>query len=362
MTRTPPTQNLPPLPTLRRRWAPAFISLRTRLLVTFTLLFLLTAVGFFSWLHIFAGQVATDNLTRDVGTAALTTALGIDGDAHQRLARSGRIDDADYRQISAYLRSVRRTNPKASGLYTYVADPQRSGQVRLVVSASLPPGQPFSLADTLVRNLAPANCRLLQDHRPALGQRYDPAGSRMMGGLKTGAVDSGTFTDAWGTWLSGYAPIRNSRGVIVAAVGIDMCAAAIQQVQQQVSATLLPVFGVMLLFFILAVYLIATRITRPLLGLAAVAAGVGRGVYSQDFGPLQQVRIQDEVSTLAGIIEQMTGQIKAREDSLRGQVQELLIEIDEAKRHKQVKDIVESEFFRELKEKAEKMRQRSRRS
>jgi HAMP domain-containing protein len=338
----------------------AFISLRTRLLVVFSLLFFLVSVGIFVWLYRFTGEVATDNLKRDVSAAAQTTALGISGDEHQKLVKSGKIDDANYEKMSAFLRSVRRTNPKASGLYTYIQDPNNPSRVRLIVSSSVPPGKQFSVADEMVRNLAPESCRLSQANRPTLGEVYDPEGSRMIEGLRESTVDLGTFTDSWGTWLSGYAPIRNSQGAVVAAVGIDMCAAAVESVQKQVRETIIPVFGVVLVLFAMVVFLVATGITRPLLGLAAAAKNIGRGQYDQNLERIHNTRVQDEVSTLALIIENMATQVKGREDTLKEQVQELMIEIDETKRQKQVEEIVESDFFRELKEKAARMRERSR--
>jgi HAMP domain-containing protein/uncharacterized membrane protein len=337
-----------------------FISLRTRLMVVFTLLFFLALVGIFVWIYRFTEYVTTDNLKRDVGTTARTTALGINGDEHQRLVKNGKIDDEDYQKISAYLRSVRRTNPKASGIYTYIQDPQKPTQVKLIVSALIPPGQSFSVADEMVRNLAPESCKIAQDNRPAMGEVYDPAGSRMINGLTDATVDDGTFKDSWGTWLSGYAPIRNAKGVIVAAVGIDMCAAAIDQVHQEVRKNVLYVFGIVLSILALVVYLIANNITRPLLSLAKAAENIGRGEYNQNLEHIHDTRVQDEVSALALIIENMSLQVKGREETLKEQVQELMIEIDEAKRQKQVEDIVESDFFRELKDKAARMRERSR--
>jgi methyl-accepting chemotaxis protein len=340
--------------------AAGFISLRTRLMIVFTLVFSLALVGIFIWIYRFTGDVATENLKRDVGTTAITTALGINGDDHEKLVKNGKIDDEIYSKISSYLRTVRRTNPKASGLYTYVLNPKDSTHVKLIVSSSVAPGTSFGVADEIVRNLAPASCRLSQDNRPALGEDYDPAGSRMINGLSAATVDDGTFKDSWGTWQSGYAPIRNSKGTIVGAVGIDMCAAAIDQVHQEIRKTVIYVFAIVLSVLAFVVYLIATSITRPLLGLAKAAENIGRGEYDQNLQHIHDTRVQDEVSALALIIENMSLQVKGREEVLKEQVQELMIEIDEAKRQKQVEDIVESDFFRELKDKAAKMRERSR--
>ena len=52
----------------------------------------------------------------------------------------------------------------------------------------------------------------------------------------------------------------------------------------------------------------------------------------------------------------MIYKVYTREQSLRKQVEQLKIMIDDSKRKKQVEEIVESEFFQDLKTKAQKIR------
>jgi len=54
----------------------------------------------------------------------------------------------------------------------------------------------------------------------------------------------------------------------------------------------------------------------------------------------------------------MTEKVYQRELKLRLQVEKLKIEIDENKRSKQVEEIVETDFFRDLQSKADQMRKR----
>jgi hypothetical protein len=56
----------------------------------------------------------------------------------------------------------------------------------------------------------------------------------------------------------------------------------------------------------------------------------------------------------------MVDKVRLREQALRQQVEELRIEIDETNRQKQVSEIVESDFFQGLQERARTMRQRKR--
>jgi hypothetical protein len=50
--------------------------------------------------------------------------------------------------------------------------------------------------------------------------------------------------------------------------------------------------------------------------------------------------------------------VRQREANLKQQVEDLKIKIDEAKRQKQVSDIVDTDFFRDLQVKAKDFRQR----
>jgi hypothetical protein len=51
-----------------------------------------------------------------------------------------------------------------------------------------------------------------------------------------------------------------------------------------------------------------------------------------------------------------------REQSLKQEIKQLRIEIDEVKRQKQVEEIVETDFFQDLQAKAREIRRRGRRS
>ncbi len=64
----------------------------------------------------------------------------------------------------------------------------------------------------------------------------------------------------------------------------------------------------------------------------------------------------DALGKLARVFQNMARQVFAREQNLRQQVQALRIEIDEAKKARQVAEITETDYFRDLAMKAEKLR------
>lgn len=336
-----------------------FVSIRLKLLIIFLLLFAVAFAGVFIWFYNFATDLALNNLRNDLRATALTAAADIDGDAHSRLYASGQIDDPTYTEIAEFLRSVKRANPKAAGMYTYLQLPGESDQVRLVVSAALPPGVEPSVRDAALAAERLSGCAIQPLSRPEMGQAYDwDAGlsPTMLAGFREQGAEDKLWADEWGNWLSGYAPIRNSAGEAVGAVGVDMCAADVIQLQNTIRRTALPVLGATLLILAAVVFLVAHSVTRPVIALTRAADCIGRGDYEQDLSSLHSGKIRDEVSTLASVFELMVGKVYEREKKLKEQVAELQIIIDETKRQKQVEEITESDFFYELQEKARVLR------
>ena len=64
----------------------------------------------------------------------------------------------------------------------------------------------------------------------------------------------------------------------------------------------------------------------------------------------------DELGQLARVFQNMANQVKIREKKLRQQVQELQIKIDREKQSEQVAEIVQTDSFKNLKQKLQKMK------
>jgi CheY-like chemotaxis protein len=89
------------------------------------------------------------------------------------------------------------------------------------------------------------------------------------------------------------------------------------------------------------------------------AAAIEAGAFELD--SLTPVAMRgDSLGQLARVFQNMARQVYAREQSLRQQVQELRIEIDEVKKVRQVAEITETEYFRDLRARAQRLRQRDR--
>jgi HAMP domain-containing protein len=320
-----------------------FLSIRAKMLIPLILLFALVFSGAFYWFYTFSTQLVLNNIYTDLMSIARVAASGIDGDMHQALYVTADYDEsqewpqgmADERfwEIAEWLALVRKSNPRAFP-YTYVSP--EPGVVEFVVSAGAaedpPAGAPFRY-------------------------RYEPQPpSVILQGLEKETLSTNIVRDEYGAWVSGFVPIYDSSGQIVAAVGVDFRADDVIALQNRIKAAVIPAFAITGGVLLAAVLLISNGVTAPIRSLTNVAERIGEGRY--ETASIKPGFFYDEVTTLTRIFNIMVGKVREREERLKEQVARLRFEIDEAKRKKHVQEITDSEFFRELQEKARAIRAR----
>jgi CheY-like chemotaxis protein len=90
----------------------------------------------------------------------------------------------------------------------------------------------------------------------------------------------------------------------------------------------------------------------------AAAAAVEAGEFDPE--TIEQVAARnDELGRLARVFQRMAREVHAREQRLKQEVQQLRIEIDETRTARQVADITETDYFRDLQRKADQLRFRA---
>ena len=327
-----------------------YMSLRLKLLISLTLLFTAAFAGIFYWFYNFVSD-QTWNLIKSDAQSTLNGALeGIDGDQFEALVQEaqpradGYTDDPRYWEHVEWLYHVHEVEPRAF-VYTYVKGTIEN-EVIFIGShgaAMTPPeGAPF---------LAPYE---------------EPADSPLLTrGLSTPVVNEffleSSGADDFGAWgVTTCTPIKNSKGEIVGALGIDFQTDYVKKVQATLRTLLLVVFGIIYVGFFLIIWFYSNSLARPITRLTQIARQIGDGHYDQDLAGLTKARLRDEIGILAEVFDMMVGKVEHREQSLRQEVQRLQIEIDESKRQNQVNEIVETEFFQELVTRAQEMRDRKR--
>jgi two-component system, cell cycle response regulator len=97
---------------------------------------------------------------------------------------------------------------------------------------------------------------------------------------------------------------------------------------------------------------------RSVARVTSAAAAIEAGEFEP--GALTEVAARpDALGRLARVFQDMAREIYAREQRLKQQVQQLRIEVDEAKRARQVAEITDTDYFQQLQQKARDLRRRS---
>ncbi len=136
---------------------------------------------------------------RESLSVAKTAAGLIDGDTLAGL-KPGNENTETYLMMQENLRQIRQTNRDIIYIYTM----RRDGQNIVFV---VDPDYNYASA------VSPG---------ASIGQPYDDVTTAMIQGFSFPTAEPGFTTDEWGTVLSSYAPVFNSRGLPVGIVGVDI--------------------------------------------------------------------------------------------------------------------------------------------
>ncbi len=325
--------------------------LRGKLVIGFTLVFTgVFALAYF-WFYQFAYTAALDRLVTDMSTTLDGLVSGVDGDAVESLLAEvpGTPDvyptDQRYWDHVAWFGTVADIESRAIA-YSYAYAPGSTDSIIWVGSVgAVMFDPPVGVQFKQVEDACP-DCKL-DDNLATLatGQQQ---------------ISTEIYSDGFGSWITGNAPFFDSEGNLVGAVGLDFEASSVLQVQQNILNSILLSFELAYLVLFGLVFVVAGALTDPLRKLAYNAKLVGEGQYEkahfEDLKPLAGWR--DEIDSLRVIFADMAQKVYKREESLKQQVKELKIEIDQVKAKQQIKEIVETEFFESIASKAKDIRAR----
>lgn len=335
------------------------VSIRVKLAIAFGLVFMLIFAGAFLWFYNFAVGVAKTQIEFNLTNALINTAERISGNTVVALFNEAEpalyddrgdddpdndvylTDDPRYWEIAQWLWTVHEIDTRA---FPYVfmkdTDPGNPDGFYYVVDG-------LSLADPL----------------PEWMVSFKELDEATTGEIFSGLVATSTFLeepyewrDVW--WVSGYTPIYDGAGNIVAGLGIDYEASYLIQVEHNIQTIAIPAFIAIFVIMFLLVLLTSGFVSQPIVNLAKLAEAVGEGNYDVDFKRVTSQRFPDEIATLADTLEKMSQKVEQRETKLKQEVKELRIQVDHSRRDEQVREIVEDEFFQQLQARATGMRNR----
>jgi class 3 adenylate cyclase len=186
-----------------------------------------------------------EDIRRRLKDVATLASHRIDPELHRKVR--GREDETtpEYRALKTVLRSVRDGVEDLRFVYTL----RRSADGKAVFVVD---------AEDKEKDLSHAG-DVYDSASPALRDAFEPP-------YRT-RVDASFYTDAWGTWISGYAPVLRADGTLEAVLGVDISAARVVAYERRHLAVIAGAGALIGLGVALIALLVARAVTRPLLDL-----------------------------------------------------------------------------------------------
>lgn len=177
-----------------------FIAARDGILSAIIVLIISVSTGFVVYYS--ASHALKKELQNNLQAIALSASELTDGDLHQQITKPEDKGTEPYERARLPYMKLLKANPNIAFIYTVV---ERDGKIFFILDSKIvKPGE--------------------KDDTSNVMEEYTDATDMMKEAVKTQTpmVEEESYTDEWGTFLSGYAPIHNSRGEFIGVVGADI--------------------------------------------------------------------------------------------------------------------------------------------
>ena len=221
-------------------------------------------------------------------------ALSIDADVLDSLKDPEQEGKPNYLSVKAVLKKIKANAGDIHFVYTMRADTQ--GRIMFVVDETDNPDEIAHLGE------------IYTDASPFLLSHFNK--------MNTPLVEKDFYTDRWGTWLTGYAPVMNSQGKRAGVLGMDIKAASILSYERKLLVLFLALFIASIVLSSLLGGYLGKRLSAPILTLKERAEQIGMG----DFESVIPVQTHDELGVLADSFNMMAAKLKELVGALQNEI------------------------------------------
>ncbi|PIY95494.1 MAG: hypothetical protein COY66_06540 [Candidatus Kerfeldbacteria bacterium CG_4_10_14_0_8_um_filter_42_10] len=235
----------------------------------------INVIIFSSVIYFVRSQSLMNDYKEKLKGIAISVTKNISAEAHENIKTINQQDIPEYLEIESYFQTIIIGNPEIDDIYTL--RPTNDPNIMTFVVAGQESGD---------RN----NDNFIDESelRPDIGEEYDVSDlPELKNGLLGPSADQSFTTDKWGTWLSGYAPIRDKNGNSVALVGIDYPAESIIHTLNTELIMILAATAALCLVSLLVAYILSKVLSRPLKIMADGLRRLSHGDFSHQL-PLKK--------------------------------------------------------------------------
>lgn len=257
-----------------------FRSIQTKLILYFVILvFIITLLTGIVQYKV-SSERLLEHTKEEVSKLAVAASLLIDGDSHQKLTRPQDQSSSMYEEIRNQIQGFQKETEVAC-VYTLVES--EDNKTKFIVDA--------------------------EEEDPApIGYEYDYLPAMKLAFKGTKSADKEMYTDEWGTVLSGYAPIKDGQGEVVAIVGVDIDASdVLKQKNQLIIGTAISIIFSIILTLILSIFL-SRKIVKPIRFLAERFKELSSS--GGDLTKKIEIKTGDELESLGDAVTEFIGNIR----------------------------------------------------
>lgn len=223
----------------------------------------------------------------------MLTAMQQDGDAFLTISSE---NDAEFQRVRAQNLAIKRISPDFAFVYTMRYD---DDGIYFVVDAGEPDDPGLA----------------------AFGERYEDPSETLAASYRTmttPVVDEDIYTDAYGSFLGGYAPIWTDDGQVAGIIGVDIAANKVLAAERDFLLNNLILFAATLPLIALLGWTLGNALASPIQKLAQATTRISRGEF--DHHPVSADI--PEIQLLDQAFSSMTGRLKDSIENLEQRVAE----------------------------------------
>jgi HAMP domain-containing protein len=248
-------------------------SLQFRLTLSFILLiFLITGLTYF-YTYIEAKKALKETVREELVEVISMVSTQIEGDLLKKilLLKPGDEGRPEFKEIVNFLLGLRKNSKDLANFYVLKKEGEKM----------------FFLVDDAYLETP--------DDAAKVGEEYTDYDKTLVDGFVTATASPEFYTDKWGTFLSGYAPVRDEKGNAVAVIGVDMKVEKVLDKQKFIGSLVYIIMGSSIIIAGLIILFFSRTIIKDIRSLTIAASRISQGELDVQ---LPEIKAKNEIYEL----------------------------------------------------------------
>jgi HAMP domain-containing protein len=248
-------------------------SLQFRLTLSFILLiFLITGLTYF-YTYIEAKKALKETVREELVEVISLVSTQIEGDLMKKilLLKPGDEGTPEFKEIVNFLLGLRKNSKDLANFYVL----KKEGKKMF-----------FLIDDAYLET---------PDDAAKVGEEYTDYDEALVDGFVTATASPEFYTDKWGTFLSGYAPVRDEKGNAVAVIGVDMKVEKVLDKQKFIGSLVYIIMGASIIIAGLIILFFSRTIIKDIRSLTTAASRISQGELNIQ---LPEIKSKNEIHEL----------------------------------------------------------------